>query len=373
MSLNFLIVFPYPNVHLSPATLNLAEVLAERGHQITILSDPSFDESLLSHHPNVRYCRSPAVPGGHLAAMRQLVVLAGSIRKTYMSLSKDRRTTICITIDGAAAALTLAALNAPHVHLNLELPSTPNGVRVKVLTALYSQSYREAAAVIIQDQTRLNVLNRVLNYSAQKVFFQPVGPRGSEPRDLDRNYLRRRLRIPDSYTRIVLHAGMIRGFFLSPQLVSPLQHMPDTAVVIHGPDQICEKERYPSAPNFFYSHEIAAAKEYDSLLSSADIGLALYEGVDENFRLIGKAAGKMAYCLKHGKPVLTSALPSLMDVVNRTGCGEYVESPSAVIPKVCKILDSYERYSLNAVRCFEEEYEFDRHFDPILRWLESTF
>ena len=91
------------------------------------------------------------------------------------------------------------------------------------------------------------------------------------------------------------------------------------------------------------------------MISSADIGLALYSVKELSYRaeLMGLAAGKIGNYLKCGLPVIASRMPSLK-YIKDYGCGILVDEESEIENAVSIIMEKKESYRENAFKCYRE-------------------
>jgi glycosyltransferase involved in cell wall biosynthesis len=111
--------------------------------------------------------------------------------------------------------------------------------------------------------------------------------------------------------------------------------------------------------------------DLDTLVSSGKIGVVLYrEDFGLNFRLAG-ASGKLAQYLRCGLPVVCLDLPGVGDVVRKFDCGICVQSIDEMGEAIRLILHDYDRYSINALKCYMDNYEFGAHFEKVLRVISS--
>jgi glycosyltransferase involved in cell wall biosynthesis len=74
------------------------------------------------------------------------------------------------------------------------------------------------------------------------------------------------------------------------------------------------------------------------LVSSADIGLALYQDLGEARNEIGHSSNKLVQYLQVGLPVITSDFPNVRDVVYKYQCGECGNGPEDIEHLAEKIL-----------------------------------
>ncbi len=74
-----------------------------------------------------------------------------------------------------------------------------------------------------------------------------------------------------------------------------------------------------------YVSEPLPSELLDYAVSSADVGLALYDSAKENDRLMGTASGKLCLYLKNGLPVVRRGCRA-SQWVEREGCGVRVRT-----------------------------------------------
>lgn len=123
-------------------------------------------------------------------------------------------------------------------------------------------------------------------------------------------------------------------------------------------------------PRLRFSPTVLPAELLDYAVSSADIGLALYDTQIVNNRLMGAASGKVTLYMKNALPVIVTAHSSF-DWVEREGCGVLVGSLAELEAAVTRILGDYERYVSNVTRYYAEHLDFRRTFAPVLARLDG--
>jgi glycosyltransferase involved in cell wall biosynthesis len=113
-------------------------------------------------------------------------------------------------------------------------------------------------------------------------------------------------------------------------------------------------------------------EKLDDLVLSAHIGLVFYrKELGANFSQIAGASGKLAHYLRCGLPVICLDLPGLVKVVDRYRCGICVSEPGEIQSAIEIILREYPLYRMNALKCYEESYEFGRYFREVLRKIDE--
>ena len=115
---------------------------------------------------------------------------------------------------------------------------------------------------------------------------------------------------------------------------------------------------------------------YDCLYS-ADLGIALYEPGNINHAHMAGAGNKLNLYLKAGIPSLLPSFPDFVAVVEQFGIGKCVDptDPRAIAGGVNAILADSREYELmrqNAKMAFEQHFNFERQFRPVLDWLAEN-
>ena len=112
---------------------------------------------------------------------------------------------------------------------------------------------------------------------------------------------------------------------------------------------------------------------YDCLYS-ADLGIALYESGNINHTNMAGAGNKLNLYLKAGIPSLLPSFPDFMSLVERFGIGKIVEPNRSTgnCRGVNAILADPHEYAMmchNAQMAFEQRFNFEMQFRPVLEWL----
>ena len=109
-----------------------------------------------------------------------------------------------------------------------------------------------------------------------------------------------------------------------------------------------------------------------TITSSAHVGIAFYSkkrGL--NHSVIVGASGKMASYFNCGLPVIVLDLVGFKELFDAYQCGVVIKSPDECGQAITTIMNDYEKYSLNAARCYEEVYEFESHFKKVLDKIDT--
>jgi hypothetical protein len=123
-------------------------------------------------------------------------------------------------------------------------------------------------------------------------------------------------------------------------------------------------------PNIRFGSTLLPSTLLDYAVSSAHVGLALYDAKTANHREVGTASGKIALYMKNGLPVITTAQPSLA-WIEREGCGVCINDVREIGAAVSRIREDYDGCVANVKRCYDQYFNFNRAFAPVLARLEA--
>jgi hypothetical protein len=108
----------------------------------------------------------------------------------------------------------------------------------------------------------------------------------------------------------------------------------------------------------------------DYAVSSAHVGLALYDDRKLNDRVMGTASGKLNLYLKNALPVITTAL-DCFDFVERSGVGVRVRDVAEVPQAIDRIRRDYDGYVQRVRSFYDANLDFAANFAPVVAALEQ--
>jgi glycosyltransferase involved in cell wall biosynthesis len=186
--------------------------------------------------------------------------------------------------------------------------------------------------------------------------------------------------------KIVLHAGSLAPWTGAAEMVRATAFWPDDWLLV------CHTRRRPNpaldtfiaelralAPpgRVVFSTDPVAHSEYPALIESADAALAYYLPMpgspftQDNLRCLGLSAGKVAYALQAGVPLVAADHPTLRRLIADYACGEIAADPADNRSAIERVLGQRDRYGAAAVRCFEQEFDFRGRFARVLGRLDA--
>ena len=193
------------------------------------------------------------------------------------------------------------------------------------------------------------------------------------------NFLYERLRI-DKRKKILLSPGSIEGLINSKELSSYSKKINDDfIIVLHSRKKIDKRKlsgEFKENNQFKLSLKPVDYKDIDILFSSAYIGLVLYKIANKgirstNLETIGKSSGKLNQFLKNGIPVIMSELSYFKYIGKKYQCGVCVNSFNEINAAIKKIKANYNYYSRNAIKCFNDELQFEPAFNKSYKYLKK--
>jgi hypothetical protein len=117
-------------------------------------------------------------------------------------------------------------------------------------------------------------------------------------------------------------------------------------------------------PNLRFNSTVLPSDLLDYAVSSAHIGLALYDTRIANNRLMGTASGKITLYMKNMLPVIATANPSF-DWIEREGCGVLVKDLRDIGAAVDHIRNHYDDYVRNVKRFYDDTLDFTKRFASV--------
>ncbi len=240
------------------------------------------------------------------------------------------------------------------------------------------ECHRKSLALVIQDRERAEVLCRENQVENGPVLLVPNSPRGFPSTATGASFLHDRLNLSEC-DRIILHAGSVCEGMRSHHLAQAAASWPDSwKLVFHSHTELTRHDEFPLSLSQMGNGRVVLSDtpvdydDLDELYQSAHVGVVIYDNsLGPNFQLLAGASGKLAHSLRCGIPVVSVGNPAIGRVLSRWKCGIDVLSPSHVEAAIHTISSNYETFCRNALLCYREAYEFDRHFAPVLKLIET--
>jgi hypothetical protein len=225
---------------------------------------------------------------------------------------------------------------------------------------------KEIKALIIQDKLRAAALLEAAGIDVPCIYF-PVSVPGNEVRERSK-YLYEKLKIPIS-KNIVLYFGAVYKERLLPEIVRGFEHKANSVLVLHGPDDFSSFAT--ESEHICFSHELVEYDELSSLISSATIGLAIYDNSWPNTRLTAFSSEKVARYLQCGVPFIALDNESYRALHEEFCCCELIANADDLFLAVDRILASYSDYSSESYKAFNKYYRIESTIMPLVQYIQG--
>jgi len=366
----------YANPDQYPPVINSARLLAGAGYQIEILCRFTGEGLPVALPEQVTVTRIDKRGG---SSWREYL---GFVREVVRRASGEARLFVGYDMHGFLPAYLLSHRYrrplAYHCHDFAENVQGP-GWFVKVFERVFA---RTAELVIVPDAERGEKVARALALRCAPLIVANAPLRAS--RASGDELLQALAGQERRYERILLRQGRIGpGHALEATVHSlPLWASRKWGLVLVGmaePEYVDRLARLAHELGVGEQLTILPPVSYDEVLQltpGADAGHALYEPIHINNVYITTASNKIMEYMAAGLPVLVSDRPGLGAFVNKYACGLTADenSPESIAAAVNALLgnpDLARRLGMAGARAFEEEFNYERQFAPVLEAFRS--
>jgi glycosyltransferase involved in cell wall biosynthesis len=251
------------------------------------------------------------------------------------------------------------------------------GLGNRIFKYLERIGHREATFTIALDEERAKILFSDNKIVQQDLCIVPVSAYGA-PYKQKSNYFQKKFNL-DKEKKIILYAGSITAdWTMCLEVAKEAKKFDDHWVMVfHGPRH---DKNYlnkllaiiNNSEKVKISTDWVPYERLDEIISSADIGIALYRDYCLNTQLIGSASGKIAHYLKCGIPIITNNFPSIKKVIDDYKCGIAINNIDDISFAVKEILRNRDIFRQNAFKCYNSKYNFTKYFKEVIDRIESS-
>lgn len=257
------------------------------------------------------------------------------------------------------------------VYFNMELldwsEDNPLHSDKAILKQKEIDALESVAHVMITSPERGKLFSSMNRFPAERISSLPV--LSLRESDLTRSdFFRKKFNIPDGKL-VVIYSGNFQPWAQCVEIISSMSTWPENAVlVMHtwnkaslGTDYFREMTSSAVGRPVIFSTEYILYKDLSKALSSADIGLLFYEGIDANFTEILFSSNKMSEYMSANLPVICTPFPTLQEFVLKEQIGiacDFSEVGSAI----SQIAADLENYRIRVAHCRKTHFEFEPYF-----------
>ena len=380
------VVAGYEWILTSPSTLSSIEMLVESGYEVRLLARPQINQygEIGVSYSGVKMFFYPWWDQSWNVNFQNIIF---TLWVFFTALRQQTRFLLAFDPDALIPCALLATLTQAHlIYFSLEiatwpspplLPCNPVKAARRVLGFLSRTfwkwaeclGHRHAELTIVQDSARAFVLKQLNRLSVMEVVYVPPSLRTLCRFEAKPTYLQDKFNLrPDQI--VLLTAGGIADYYRLCEVAHEAITWPEHWVlVIHGNLRLddpyhvkllglCDGKKVISSRGFL------PQAEFDLLVASAHVGLALYSNIGPNHFHI--ASGKLMQYLRCGLPVVATNFPNLVDIVEQYDCGRCVKDEGEIIRVTQEILNDYKRLSDTAQTVYEDYFQFDQHFMKVV-------
>lgn len=356
---HILLILKEPFLDRIPSLKTLVWHLLNQGYRITLITSETEKFTLLSfEHENLRIMK--------VRQRSKSLELPTTIKLLLKTFSFVIFHKVNFIIGGDAIGNVIASkvarlLKRKHIFFVLEYPQiiTDKVSSLTRLQRLENKALEKANIIITHDKWHKQFLLSHFNLKSDNILLLPNASFTPEV-TMKSDFLQCRLNIQGQ--KIVLHSGGFGRWFKCKELAQSTENWSENIkLVFHMSHKLSGDSYFESVYNSDYHGKVlfsldpVSTYELDPLVSSADIGIALYSEVELDYRAtyMGLAAGKIGNYLKCGVPVIATKLPSL-SYIEEYNCGVLITKESEIANAINLILSDRDSFSKNAHRCYRE-------------------
>lgn len=355
---HILLVLREPFLDRIPSLKTLVWFLLNHNHRITLITSESNKFILLSFdHENLQIIK--------VKQRSKRFESPTTLKLLWKTLSFVLTRRVDYLMGGDAIGNIIASkisrlLVKKHIFFMLEYPQIITE-KVQCLTRLQrleNKSLEKSDIIITHDKWHKQFLLTHFNLN-NKILLLPNSSFTPEIH-MESNFLQKRLGVQGQ--KIVLHSGGFGKWFKCKELADSTYNWDKNVKLVFHVSHRVEDDKYfeevyesDYRGKVLFSLNPVSTYELDSLVASADVGIALYSEKELGYRAtyMGLAAGKIGNYLKCGVPIIATKLLSL-SYIETYQCGILVEKEKDIASAINKILSNRDMYSKNAYRCYRE-------------------
>ncbi len=260
--------------------------------------------------------------------------------------------------------------NIPYIYYSLELYIEDHPAYHKFKKYINEEMFyhQKAMATIIQDKRRAEALSKCNKVSDSYSILFPISVKGDTIREKG-NYFQDKFGIP-SDSKIALYFGMICKQRYSTSLNEIAGRLGENYLVFHGYGEKSYLNTLKKSQNVIISTDMVDEKNKLDVISSAHVGISLYDNTFSNDRLTAFSSEKVALYMQVGLPIISFRNESYEELFSNFKCGEMIESIDEFPAAFNKILQNYESYREECFRAFDQYYCFNKNIKSVLDYLD---
>jgi hypothetical protein len=270
----------------------------------------------------------------------------------------------------------------PYIYWSLEIDTGKKYLWFDwLLSKAEKISHRKASATIIQEENRAKVLfsKNEVSLESENILYVPHSPLRITSDKVISNFFHSKFQLSASDI-VIVHAGWIHDAMCADQFAKAASTWREKyKLIFHEREKRSKLEPFIqeilalSKNRALLSLDPVPYNKIDSIFLSSHIGLIAYnKAYGEGRENALKASGKLGQFLKCGIPVIALDLPGYNIMFRKYKCGHTFNDFNEIEALISTILSNYSRYQEEALRCFDQEFEFSRFFKPVIQFIQRA-
>jgi len=296
---------------------------------------------------------------------------------TYLINKKKIKFDFLLGVEKKGLALMnrVHAPNSTKIYFSVDLykvPHFPTPYDFNALRSLEIKYHYRCDYTIIQDKNRALHIADYNNVDFQKMkwIYLPASVKG-DSNSAKSTYLYKRLNL-DSDKKIILNYGMVAERRSSVEVAKVLNGLDSQYIpVFHTRVNKEVVDKISSFENIFLSQDFVEEKDLNNVISSAYIGISIYNNDDDNNKLTIVSSERNARYCQNGIPFICLYSEETNHIYKEMKFFEMVKSLEDIPRAIDKIHNNYSVYRQNAFDAFNKYYSFDNNFQKVLKALNN--
>ena len=275
------------------------------------------------------------------------------------------------------ASLMAEKTGVPVIYYSLELYledvlHLPGFIKYQKFRESEKRYHSRAVATIIQDTFRAEALF-IGNGVRTPVILTPVSVRGEVVTSRSK-YFQNKFGLSENQI-VLLYFGLFIPQRFCEEIILAGNALPEKYVTVfhgYGDEPYIQFLQSMAQPGrIFFSLDMVDESEISALLSSAHIGLALYENQFLNDRLTAFSSQKIALFARHGLPFIAMRNECYEYLTQNIACCVLVDNPSQIPEAAAIMATDISRYRNNAWNAYRKYYDYDVQFESLRLYLNQ--
>lgn len=271
--------------------------------------------------------------------------------------------------------------NTPFLYYSLEIDplhepksSLERKLYVRRLRSAERFYHKKAYGTIIQDEKRASALFQLNQISAaSRVFHVPVSILDHPVVNNSKFFHKLHNLSPNQ--KIALYFGLIAKERFALELTKQAQLFPDNWILVmhgEGNESLIRKiKALDKRKKVIISNRLLPSETLPEVISSANVGLAFYQGNNINDRCTIFASEKIASYLCYGLPFIGFNFPEYTKLLKEIKCGVLIKSINELPEAIAYIDSSLPELAAKAKKAFHKYYNYRKNFRKVLQAIEA--